>query len=161
MIVRAARPADVEAIRACVDAAFGQPAEGALVDALRDSGDAAIELVADADGLLVGHVLLSRLVSPDNALALAPLAVAPAFQRKGAGAALVRRAVADAREAGATAIFLLGEPAYYSRFGFSVEAAALFETVYPKSHMMALELRSGALAGLSGAIRYPEAFDGL
>lgn len=161
MIVRAAHPADARAIRAVVDAAFGGPAEGALVEALRESGDAALELVAKADGKILGHVMLSRLASPQNCLALAPLAVAPGFQRRGVGGALIKRAVEEAREAGASAIFLLGEPAYYARFGFSVAAAATFETVYPKDYMMALELSPGALAATGGAIDYAAPFSAL
>jgi putative acetyltransferase len=161
VIVRAARPDDFAAIRACADAAFGQPAEGALTEALRDSRDAVVELVAENDARLVGYVLLSRLAAPADCLALAPLAVAPDFQRRGIGAALVSCAIEAARAQGAAAIFLLGDPAYYSRFGFSVAAAAKFETDYPKPHMMALELAPGALGALSGAIRYPAAFNEL
>lgn len=158
MIVRAARPGDAGAIRAVIDAAFDGNDEANLVTALRDSGDAAMEIVAETDKILIGHVMLSRLASPGNCLALAPLAVAPDFQRRGVGEALMNHAIESARESGARAIFLLGAPAYYARFGFSVAAAAKFDTIYPKEHMMALELAPGALATLDGAIDYAVPF---
>lgn len=161
MIVREARAEDAGAVRRIIDAAFGQPAEGNLVEALRSHGDARIELVAESDGRLVGHVLLSRLESPAGALALAPLAVLPERQREGVGAALTNAAIDRARRGGAPAIFLLGEPAYYERFGFSVAAAAPFETAYPKDYMMALALAPGALDALAGPIIYAPAFDAL
>lgn len=161
MILRTAAPDDRAAIRACVDAAFGQPEEGALVEALRESGDAAIELVAVIDGRIAGHVMLSALAAPENCLALAPVCVAPQFQRQGLGGALIRKAIEKARERGAFAVFLLGEPAYYSRFGFSREAASRFDTVYPKDYTMALELAPGALARLPGEIAYASPFSNL
>lgn len=158
MNIRAATSADFKAIRACDNEAFGQRAEGKLTERLRADGDAEIELVADAKGRIVGHILLSRLAAPEKTLALAPLAVLPDRQKKGIGAALVTEAARLARDAGWNAIFLLGSPAYYSRFGFKVEDAAKFETIYPKEYMMALELRPGALAALSGGIVYAPAF---
>ncbi|MEQ8176702.1 MAG: N-acetyltransferase [Amphiplicatus sp.] len=161
MIVRAAAQDDYPAIRACIDNAFGQPHEGALVEALRASSDAVIELVAESDGRIAGVILLSKLTAPENSLALAPVAVAPDMQGQGVGGALIRAAIKEAHESGAAAIFLLGEPGYYSRFSFSVEAAGRFETAYPKEYMMALELTPGALAGLSGKIAYASPFNNL
>lgn len=158
MIVRPAGIADFDLIRRCVDAAFGQCAEGRLVDALRRDGAAAIECVADDDGKVVGHVMLSRLVSPRGALALAPLSVAPGRQRQGVGSALMRRAVDDARAAGFSAIFILGDPAYYGRFGFSAAAAAAFQSPYPKESLTALALATDALDALEREIVYADAF---
>lgn len=158
MIIRAATPADFKAIRACNDAAFGQPAEGRLAAALRKARDVEIELVAEAGGKIIGHVMLSRLASPQKSLGLAPLCVLPAHEKRGVGAALVMQAVDKARAGGWNAIFLLGSPAYYSRFGFKVEDAAKFGTIYPKEYMMALALRPGALDSLSGDIVYAPAF---
>ncbi len=159
MTIRDARPADAAAIRRIVDAAFGQPTEGKLVDELRRSGAAVIELVHEGGEGLDGHILLSRIQSPERCLALAPLSVAPAQQKSGIGAALMREAIR--RSQGWTAIFLVGEPAYYSRFGFSLAAAAKFDTVYPKDYMMARALDETAFLSLESRIEYPQAFDGL
>ena len=97
-VIRSERPADAAAIRGVHDAAFAGPAEGRLVDALRDSGAFSpdLSLVAvTADGDVVGHVLFSRLdLEVDGrdvpAAALAPLAVLPCHQRTGIGTRLVR-----------------------------------------------------------------------
>ena len=159
MRIRAEKPGDCTAIHALTATAFGRPVEARLVDALRADGDAVISLVAEADGLLEGHVLLSRLRMPANCLALGPVSVAPPRQRTGVGSALIRHALKRAADAGYAAIFVLGDPGYYTRFGFSTEAAAPFETDYPRQYFMALELASGALAGLSGPVIYPPPFD--
>jgi putative acetyltransferase len=159
VIVRPAAPGDYAAVRACNDLAFGQLAEGRLVEALRSSGDAAIELVAEEGGAIVGHVLLSRLVSPANCLALAPVSVLPERQRQGVGSALIEQVVEAARGGGYDAVFLVGEPGYYSRFGFSVAAAGRFSTKYPKEYTMALALRPNAFDSLSSEIVYAPAFD--
>lgn len=160
MQIRDERRTDQAAIHAVTAAAFGRGDEAALVDALRAGDDAAISLIAEADGRIVGHVLLSKLLAPASSLSLAPVSVMPERQGEGIGSGLIREALARASAAGYAAVFVLGEPGYYRRFGFSLEAAAPFETEYPKEYFMALELRPGALTGLSGRVVYPPAFGG-
>lgn len=113
--IRPESPADTQPIARLLHAAFGGPAESRLVEALRADGDLALSLVAEDAGGIVGHLALSPLAAPFPALALAPLAVAPDRQRRGIGAALV--AAARAMRPDAT-IIVLGDPAYYGRFGF-------------------------------------------
>lgn len=127
-------------------AAFGRPAEADLVEALTADGHAALSLVADLRGIVVGHVLLSRLLSPDRALALGPLAVLPSHQRLGIGSTLVETAIDLARNRGDAAILVLGDPAYYTRFGFSLAAARPFPSPYSGEHFMALLLTDPPLA---------------
>lgn len=155
--IRAARDSDYAAIGHLLRNAFGQDGEARLVEALRADGDVVIELVAADGGAIVGHVLLSRMRAQFRALGLAPLAVAPARQREGIGAALVGAAIERARVAKWDGIFLLGEPAYYVRFGFRADAARAFENPYAGSHFMLLPLVS-PLPAASGAIEYPAAF---
>ncbi|QIG42890.1 N-acetyltransferase [Nocardioides anomalus] len=124
-MIRAYCPDDAAAVRTVVSDAFG--AEGArvadLAEALRATHGRA-ELVAEEDGDVVGHVLLSRswidarpaLV---EVLVLSPLSVAPAHQRRGTGTALVAAAIDAARALGVPAVFLEGDPAYYSARGFA------------------------------------------
>ena len=143
--VRAERFGDAAAVRAVLCAAFPTAEEADLVDQLRADGDAAIALVAEEAGEIVGHVLLSRMAveadgRPLRALGLGPLAVLPARQRRGIGAALVREAIARARHAGEAMMFVVGDPAYYRRFGFTAEAAAAFASPYAGPHLMALAL---------------------
>jgi predicted GNAT family acetyltransferase len=74
--------------------------------------------------------------APFRALALAPVSVAPERQKAGIGSALVRSAVERARQAGWEAVFVLGDPAYYGRFGFDAHRAAGFSTPYAGEHFM-------------------------
>ena len=140
MQIRPETPADHAAIRAVVFAAFARPDEADLVDQLRHDGDATISLVAEAEGEIIGHVLLSPMTAPFAALGLAPLSVLPAHQQHGVGSALMHAAIAQARTASAAAIFLLGDPAYYRRFGFSAEAAKPFASPYAGPHFQLLRL---------------------
>lgn len=159
MSIRTTRADDYPGIRALVRAAFGQDLEADLVEALRRSGEAAIELVAEEDDQLVGHVLVSPLRSPEKCVALAPVSVLPAAQGRGVGSALVRGAIARAREGGWAAMFVLGEPGYYTRFGFSVDACERFESPYPKAYMMVLDLLERGLTDLSKKIVYARPFE--
>lgn len=157
MFLRDEAPGDEAAIRALLRDCFGGPDEADLVDHLRAAGDALVSLIAEEDGAIVGHVLLSPLAAPFPALALAPLGVAEGYRRQGIGDALVRAAVARAAAMGWRAIFVLGDPAYYQRFGFAAEHAAGFASPYAGAHFMALPL-GGDLPVLRGAIRHAPAF---
>jgi putative acetyltransferase len=147
MIVRDEAPSDHATVRAVVRAAFGQPDEAKLVDKLRDDGDCALALVAEDAGEIVGHVLLSTMIAPFAALALAPASVVPAKQRAGVGSLLIRDAIRRAHEAGCAAIFVLGDPEYYQRFGFDIEAANGFDSPYAGPHFMALPLSQESPSG--------------
>jgi putative acetyltransferase len=124
-MIRSARPADHPAIAEVVTAAFGRADEAELVARLRADGDAVFELVAEADGAIVGHIFFSRLWADRAELygALAPLAVAPGRQGQGFGSQLVKSGLEYAREFGCHGLLVLGDPAYYGRFGFTAEAA--------------------------------------
>lgn len=160
MIIRDERPADAQPVHALVSAAFGRAEEAELVQALHRDGDAVISLLAEQDGALLGHVLLSRMSAPFPALALAPLSVAPARQGQGIGTALAREAVARAGERGFAAVFVLGDPAYYRRFGFDTEAAKGFSSPYAGEHLMALALQL-PLPAREGALEHAPAFAAL
>ncbi len=167
MNIRAEKPGDEAAIRKVNRLAFERDDEAKLVDALRDGGYVRISLVAEEENVegiheIVGHVLFSE-VSVDgasNSLALAPVAVAPSWQGVGIGSAMIGAGIKTCAAEGFDAVFVLGEPAYYSRFGFSTEAARNLETPYPKEYFMALELADGSLGGASGKVEYPPPFGG-
>jgi len=123
--VRRQRAGDETAIRAVHRAAFargnGEPIEVDLVDALRaDLGWLPhLARVALVRGTVVGHVVATRAtVDGDPALGVGPLGVLPAVQRHGVGTALMYALVGAAQACGETLVGLLGEPAYYGRFGF-------------------------------------------
>lgn len=158
MVIRDVVPADLPAIHAVVAAAFGQADEALLVDRLRADGDALVELVAEADGEIVGHVLFSPLGIGDlGGAALAPLAIAPAHQRCGLGGALTRAGLDRCRQLGVPAVVVLGHPGYYPRFGFDAALAAPLAAPFSGPSLMAIELRPDALVG-GGALRYAPAF---
>jgi putative acetyltransferase len=158
--VRDECPLDWEAVYEAVSSAFGQLAEAELVKALREAGDSVLSLVAEEDGQIVGHILLSRMEAPFPALALAPVSVIPARQRSDIGSALVKGAVNRACSEGWEAIFVLGDPEYYERFGFDREAATGFTSPYAGTHFMVLEL-SPPLSARTGELHHAPAFAAL
>lgn len=158
--IRSEMTEDIDAIHAVVAAAFPTDSEAKLVDQIRVDGDVLISLVATVDNTVVGHVLVSPILintqPPGRFAGLAPLSVQPDYQSQGIGGKLMQAAIANARELGIDALFLLGNPAYYARFGFT------------KSHVgneygatdafMQLELSDGALVGVKGVAQYVDAF---
>ena len=127
--------------------AFSTPDEARLVERLREDGDAVLSLVAVEADAVVGHVLFSRLRAPAAALALAPLAVRADRRRRGIGARLVEAGLDRARREGWRAVVVLGDPAYYSRFGFRPEAVRGMASPYAGPALMGLAFPEGGLQG--------------
>lgn len=151
---------DIASVRAVVTVAFGHDDEADLVDRLRIDGDAPIALVAEADGAIVGHILFSPIIFSDGAraAALAPIAVLPSLQSQGIGSALIEHGVEACRTAGFDAVIVLGDPAYYSRFGFSADVTRNLDAPFSGDPFMGLELAPGSLAGSTATVRYARAF---
>lgn len=168
MSIRPERESDRDAVFDVHARAFGRRAEAELVDALRARAVPQISLVADEAGLAIGHVFLSPVTIGDAAelpapMALGPLAVHPNHQRRGAGSRLVVEALERARRAGHPLVVVLGNPAYYRRFGF-VRAALhdlRYERPAPEPAFQVVALSPGALAGRRGLVRYHAAFSSL
>lgn len=158
MFVRPASPRDHAKIPQLVEAAFGRHDEGLLVESLRRDGDVVIEYVATDREELIGHVLLSRMVSPQGTLALAPVSVHPDRQKTGIGSTLIRAATEAAEEQGWTAIFVLGNPAYYGKFGYEVDQAEAFDTPYAPEYTAASVLDDTEFRALPRELIYPVAF---
>ncbi len=158
LTIRHSSEADAAAIAIVVTNAFGQPQEADLALALIAAPERTISLVAECNGRIVGHVLLTEIGAPTRAVALAPLAVEPEFREMQIGVALVREGLAQAAGEGYQAAFVLGRNAYYERFGFRSPLADSFDVPWQGAQFMALELTPGALAGKSGALVYPDAF---
>jgi putative acetyltransferase len=118
------------------------------------------EMVAEAVGEVVGHVMFSRPWADRDELyaALAPLSVAPDRQRAGLGSALVRAGLASAPQFGAVGVLVLGEPDFYGRFGFAAKTAAAVAAPFRGlPAFMGLELVDGAFEGPL-TVAYPSAF---
>jgi len=170
MIVRPERDGDQAEIFAVHAAAFGQPAEARLVDALRSTPEwiPELSLVAEDDGVIVGHVLFTRMRVRDgkavhDALALAPVGVRPHLQNRSIGSQLIREGLERARRAGHGVVILLGHPTYYPRFGFvpaGPHGIVYTEPGHEPAFMVA-ELWPGALAGVRGVVEYATPFSQL
>jgi len=157
---------DAQRVRAVHLAAFPTPAEADLVTRLHEDYDSEISLVAEQGGEIVGHVMLSRMsVSAGSrafrALGLGPVGVLPGAQGQGLGSELIRSALGIAEALGEEVVFVLGEPDYYARFGFSAEAAAPFASPYAGPFFMALWLRPPSEAPAAGSAAYAPAFGAL
>lgn len=155
--IRPATEADHIAISVLVVNVFRQPNESTMIKALRSSGSVAIELVAEEDEGLVGHVCLSWLDAPDGWLTLAPVSVRPQNQKLGVGAELIQHALDWAREATAQAVVVVGDPDYYGRFGFVFDGPAELASPFPKQYTGLLAL-APETATIRAALTYPQPF---
>lgn len=162
--VRKERPEDGPAIRLVHEQAFGGSSEANLVEMLREANKAPISLVVTYDEQVVGHILFSPVtIAPAQpsfkCIGLAPVGVLPEFQRRGIGSLLIQAGLRECREAGYDIAVVLGDPIYYSRFGFSRAADYGLGNEYGvDEHFMAIEFRTGALAEVSGTVRYQPEF---
>lgn len=166
--VREEKAQDSAAIRYVNEQAFGRVAEADLVDALRRNGKARVSLIAeDAEdkGCVVGHILFSSVVieippGARHGVGLAPLAVLPAWQRRGIGALLVKEGLAQCRAAGHSFVVVLGHAEYYPRFGFTPASHFNIRSEYDVAdeNFMALELQPNALSDCTGVVRYQPEF---
>ncbi|MFM7402684.1 MAG: GNAT family N-acetyltransferase [Erythrobacter sp.] len=160
--IRAERHGDEATIHALTEAAFkdmpfSQGDEQHLVDALRRNGDLAVSLVAENGARIVGHVAFSRVTISDGTpdwYDLGPVSVWPELHHRGIGSALVRNGVAELQRLGAAGIVLLGNPAYYGRFGFMHDPRLRYPGP-PPEYFQCLVLR-GAVP--EGEVTYAPAF---
>jgi putative acetyltransferase len=164
MVIREEQQGDLDQVRAINLAAFETAMEADLVDALRERATPHVSLVAEDDGLIVGHILFSPATLASDldvrVMGLAPMAVIPSRQREGIGSRLVREGLERCRQLDAAAVIVLGHPQYYPRFGFRPASNLSLRSEYdvPDDVFMVLELRERALAGRSGTIRYHPVF---
>ncbi|MFC6704331.1 GNAT family N-acetyltransferase [Flexivirga alba] len=177
MRIRPEQPDDSDAIRAVTAAAFrgaaysappvtpgGDPGEATLVSWLRDDPGwiPELSLVAIEDEKVLGHVVCTRAhVGDQSALGLGPLSVSPQRQKSGIGSALVQAVLAAAAARGESLVALLGEPAYYGRFGF-VPAREVGITAPDASWGDYFQVRTlSRYDGRTGEFRYAAPFDRL
>ena len=167
--IRAEGARDHDRIALVVTAAFGSTAEAQLVQAIRESDDFLpdLSLVAEVEGQVVGHVMVSHVGlevgdAHHRIASLASLAVAPDFQRRGIGSALVREVIERADHRGEALVVLKGSPEYYGRFGFehSVRSGIHMELPAwaPAEAAQVLRLKTYD-PSVVGRVVYPPAFD--
>jgi putative acetyltransferase len=140
MIIRPETSGDHEAIRqiliaAFADHPFSHQTEHLIVEGLRADDALTVSLVAEVNGKVVGHIAFSSVKIGGNDcgwLALGPVAVSPSHQRQGIGQALVNEGLKTIRNMDAQGCILVGEPAFYNRFGFRHDPALRMEGVPPE-----------------------------
>ena len=165
--IRTEKSEDQALIYNLLSQAFGQEDEAILVNKLRNDPAfiPSLALVAEQDNQIIGHLLFTKLdiLGKDQqhtSLALAPMAVLPAFQKQGIGTQLVHAGLKKAKALGYPSVIVLGHAAYYPRFGFQPASSwnirAPFEVA--DEVFMGLELQKGALENVNGMVHYAKAF---
>jgi putative acetyltransferase len=165
LIIRKETQEDIAAIRSVNEQAFDGTVEADIVEKLRERGALTLSLVAIKDNEITGHIVFSPVKveserSSFEAIALAPMAILPAYQHKGIGSQLVRAGLEECRRLGYKAVVVLGHPDYYPRFGFVPASTFNLKCEYqvPEEVFMALELSKGSLANISGTVKYQPEF---
>ena len=159
--VRPEAPEDAAAIHAVHAASFPTDAEARLVDLLRAAGHLSVSLVAEAGGEVVGHVAFSPVTAGAGAAGagLGPVAVVESHRRQGIAAELIRAGLETCRRLGFEWAVVLGDPKYYSRFGFGPASDSGLRDEYDGgSAFQAMELTPGALPAGAGLVRYAPEF---
>jgi len=159
--IRPERPGDEAAISQVIGEAFAgadhsDGTEARIVEQLRAGGSLALSLVAEGNGVL-GHVAFSPVDISDGSVrwfGLGPVAVAPYRQGVGIGAALIEQGLDLLRQMDAAGCVVLGEPAYYGRFGFTHDPALVYPGP-PPEYFQRLVLNGGPARG---TVRYAPAF---
>lgn len=167
MTIRQATPKDFDAIYSLVKTAFqtAKVSDGGEQDFVlklrKGSYIPELELVAEEDGVLIGHIMLTGASIRENSgcfgtLLLAPLSVALEWRAKGIGAALIREALAKAAALGHSSAVLIGDPGYYGRFGFHSAASISYPGV-PGEYTLACELTPVRCATFQEPLPFPTA----
>ncbi|KAF9313253.1 hypothetical protein BG003_005467 [Podila horticola] len=161
--IRNEQPTDIDSITQLTEAAFKTEAHSShteqfIVNALRRAEQFTISLVAVAGDTVVGHVAISPVTISSGAAGwygLGPISVSPEHQGQGIGSKLMKAALVELQRLDGLGCVVLGNPAYYGRFGFKAEPGLVLPGV-PPEYFQALSFGSELP---SGTVRYHEAFD--
>lgn len=149
------------------DAEYSDHMEHVLVSKLRRGNNfiEGLSLVAEKEGEIVGHILLTKadIENDENkyeTLALAPVSILPKYQGIGIGSELIKEGMRIAKELGYNSIIVLGHDKYYPRFGFKRAGEWGIKSPFevPDENFMAIELNEEALKNINGVVRYASEF---
>ncbi|SNB70514.1 putative acetyltransferase [Arboricoccus pini] len=159
MLIRPTRREDRLTVLALIELAFNGADEARVVAQLYRSDEQEIEFVAEIEGEIVGHLMMTSLtVEGIHALAVGPLCVHPFARNQGIGSALLQRGLDTARGRGCEAVFVVGEPSFYRRFGFTRTTSASLAGLYQGCLLQVLELKPGRLGRAGPELRFADAF---
>jgi len=163
--IREEQPEDTTTIRSVNIEAFGRPQEANLVETLRTNGGVLVSLVATNEDQIVGHILYSPVTVASGekkitGAGLGPMAVRPAYQRRGIGSKLIEFGTTRLRQGGCPFIVVLGHADYYPRFGFrpASDYELTCEWNVPDNAFMALALNEAIIRDVSGLVEYRAEF---
>ena len=158
-MTRETKESDLEEVFNLIHAAFGNKAESDLVKQLISDGDVLINLVLESSETIVGNIVVSKItMEPDVGLfcgGVAPVSVLPDQQSSGVGSKLMTAAINESKKMGIDALFLLGDPNYYKRFGFIVST---LKNDYSVKNFQELELTEDCLVNIKSKVTYANAF---
>ena len=158
-MIREAQESDLEEVFNLIHSAFGNRAESDLVKQLISDGDVLINLLVESLDIIIGNVVVSKItMEPDIGLfcgGVAPVSVVPDQQSSGVGSKLMTAAINESKKIFIDALFLLGDPNYYKRFGFIVSK---LKNDYSVEHFQELELTEGCLVNIKSKVTYANAF---
>ncbi|MDR1040603.1 MAG: N-acetyltransferase [Deltaproteobacteria bacterium] len=166
LLVRDERPIDIPLISELTRLAFqnhpfSQHTEQFIISELRDAGALSVSLVAELDGKVAGHIAFSPLAISDGTsgwYGLGPVSVQPERQRMGIGSRLVEAGLSRVKDIGGRGCALVGDPAYYGRFGF-MNRPGLVHAGIPQEVFLALSLEPPSDAGFpTGTVGFHAAF---
>lgn len=166
IVIRKEEEKDYKQVYEVNKLAFQQENESILIEKIRKGENFIpdLSLVAEIDNRIVGHILFSKIKivgdSIFKSIALAPMAVIPAFQKQGVGSELIKKGMAKAKELGFDSIIVLGHKDYYPKFGFERASKWNIKCPFevPEEAFMAIELTEKAFEGKAGTVKYPDEF---
>ena len=158
-MIREAQEPDLEEIFNLIHTSFANKAESDLVRQLILDKDLLINLIFESSDTILGNVLVSKVtMEPDIGLfcgGVAPLSVLPEHQSHGIGSKLIKAVIKNSEKMKMDALFLLGDPSYYERFGFNVSK---LQSDYKAEHFQELELTKDCLVNVKSEVIYASAF---
>lgn len=163
ILIRDEKPDDIKSIFNLIKNVFKNAphtnhAEQFIVDALRRSHHLTISMVAQIGGKIVGHVAISPVAISSGAeewYGLGPISVAPGHQGQGVGGKLMAASLDRLHAIGGHGCVVLGDPNYYSRFGFQANSRLVLPDI-PAEYFQALCLKGDIPYGY---VRYHDAFN--
>jgi len=157
-MIREAQESDLEEVFNLIHSAFGNRAESDLVKQLISDGDVLINLLVESSNIIIGNVVVSKItMEPDLGLfcgGVAPVSVLPDQQSSGVGSRLMTAAINESKKMGIDALFLLGDPNYYKRFGFVVST---LKNDYSVENFQELSLTKDCLVNIKSKVTYANA----